>query len=121
MEGILHDEFIRLQEECQKSDLPRWIKDEMEYLCKLIEKKAERNNCHISGVVLNFPEDCNNYNIFLRFAKLFKCSLAVINERRGLYKIYNICQGYHYIIIDKQKSQRNQEADKRYEKKGRRK
>ena len=121
MEENLHEEFIRLQEECQKSGLSNWIKDEMEYLCKLVEKKAEEGNCSISGVVLNFPEDCKNYNTFLRFAKLFKCSLALINERRGLYKIYNICQGYHYIIIDKQRNKRNEEADRRYEKKGRRK
>lgn len=121
MERIQDDEFIKLQEECQKSDLSRWIKEEMEYFCKLIEKRAEKNNCSISQVVLNYPNDCNNYNIFLRFAKMFKCSFAVINERAGQYKIYNIGEGYHYIIIDKQKSKSNEEADRRYEKKGRRK
>ena len=118
---LQYDEFIRLQEECKNSDLPRWIKDEMYYLCGLVTKRAEKNDCSITEVVLNYPDDCNNYNTFLKFAKLFKCSLAVINERRGTYKIYNICKGYRYIILDKQRNKSNEEADRRYEKKGRRK
>ena len=117
MEKNQNDEFMKLQEELKQSDLSEFMKREMQYLCRLIEKKANKYNCPISEVVLRFPNDCNNFDVFFGFARFFKCSFAVIDDWKRCYKIYNICQGYNYLIIDMGRRIANEQADARFAKK----
>ena len=121
MKEIRVDDIVQLQESCNKLDMPNWIKYEMNYLCNVVIKKANDNNGLLDGIQLYFPDDYKNYDLFLRFAKLFKCSFGVVSAKWNRYVIYDIGQGYSYVILDKSMRKSIEEADSRYGKKGRRK
>ena len=121
MEEIRMLEFLKQKEACKKSDMPRWIKDEMDYLSDLVIKRAEMVNGSLEGVSLYFPSDYKNYDLFLRFAKMFKSSFGVVNAKKNVYMIFNIGLGYSYVILDKTMKKSIEEANNRYEKKTKKK
>lgn len=121
MKDLRLEEFLRLKEACKKSDMPRWIKYEMDYLSDIVIKRANENNGSLDGVSLNFPDDFKNYDLFLRFAKIFKASFGIINANHNIYKIFDIGQGFACVVLDKSVRRTIEEANKRYEKKNRRK
>ena len=61
--------LIRLQEHWQKCDgIPRWKKDGMIALTNKLKRRLADNRNELDGVELYFPEDCDNYDVFMTVA-----------------------------------------------------
>ena len=45
--------------------IPRWKKDGMVGLVDKLRQKVSDNHYNLDGIELYFPEDCNNYDVFM--------------------------------------------------------
>ena len=51
-----------------ESGIPGWKKDAMIALTNKLRRRIEDNHNELDGVELYYPEDCNNYDVFITVA-----------------------------------------------------
>ena len=62
-------------------------KDELINLGNVLLLKIIDNNYKTDGIVLFYPEDCNDYDIFADFARALRATIA--NRAGGGYKMHS--------------------------------
>ena len=89
MSRVSYDSIVEIQDRWQTIHIPQNEKDGMVALINKLMHKLIDNGHELDGVQLEFPEDCNDYNVFMNVS--YALSARVKEKSNGGYIMSEFC------------------------------